>query len=831
MKKAIIKILIWIISFVLALYICGRVMNKENVNLTTDMSIATLPLITMEKGDIRYNQLHGYLENMDIRYQLESLTEIGEDREIAFEIKNYGVRIDSIALQVRTVNGDRLIENTEIKDYESETGKLIVKAKLKDLIEKDQEYALTILLKDAQGRDIRYYTRITWSDQTRATEKLRFIRDFHDKTLDKSRVSLLSQYMESNSKGDNTTLHKVNIHSNLDQLSYGELGVSQDGETIYTLKDLNKSTATVVAEFTLVNDREETFRARETYRIRYTTDRVYLLDYERTMWQLPNMQKDDFQGDKIALGITNEDMQLVESEDGNIIGFVSYGNLYGYNLTNNNLTKVYSYNDNERSDVRDDYKNYDIKILGIDQDQNMYFAVYGYMNRGLHEGEVGIQLSVYRGSKNTLEEIIYIPSVKSAEIVRNDMNKLLYYSPEGILYYYMDHGVYAVNVLEKTQECVANASEEQGLGISDNQKIIAWTEGKDFHMMNLESAFRFDLQAKTDEFITPIAFMGEDVIYGVTNKADVYMDQSGRETSPMYKICISNIYGKILKEYNPEGIYVVDCHIEGNQLSLEQVKKTDSGAYVETLPEQIVSNEGKVSPKNSISVVAIDIYEQFVQIKLKGNVSDKTLQVLTPKWVVYEEDRGIEPIEPSEDMQWYAYGMDGLMEVTNEPAKAILAAYPCAGYVTDSTGAKVWVRGNRVTKNQIMAIKERGTGAGENTLSVCLDTILTFEGISRDVPELLSQGKTAMEILEESLPDYEILDLEGCPMDAVLYYVNKDIPVMAMVEKGQSVLIVGFNEYNVVIMEPSTGRLYKKGMNDSAKWFEDYGNKFITYSK
>ena len=46
-----------------------------------------------------------------------------------------------------------------------------------------------------------------------------------------------------------------------------------------------------------------------------------------------------------------------------------------------------------------------------------------------------------------------------------------------------------------------------------------------------------------------------------------------------------------------------------------------------------------------------------------------------------------------------------------------------------------------------------------------------------------------------------------------------------------SLLVTGFNEFNVVIMEPSTGKLYKKGMNDATTWFAENGNHFISYMK
>ena len=85
----------------------------------------------------------------------------------------------------------------------------------------------------------------------------------------------------------------------------------------------------------------------------------------------------------------------------------------------------------------------------------------------------------------------------------------------------------------------------------------------------------------------------------------------------------------------------------------------------------------------------------------------------------------------------------------------------------------------------------------------------------------------------------QVLDLSGCTLDAVLYYVNQDIPVLAILGGGEggvrrgskAVLVTGFNEFNVVIMEPATGKLYKKGMNDATAWFAENGNHFITYMR
>jgi hypothetical protein len=128
--------------------------------------------------------------------------------------------------------------------------------------------------------------------------------------------------MESNSKGNNTTLHKVNIHSSMKQLGWGELDVRKVSEPTLELKDINPQTASVVLK-TIVSTgagkRKVYYFVEEIYRIRYTTDRVYLLDFDRTMTQIPDLKGNIYTNNKIYLGIVSEQTPLRESADGNII--------------------------------------------------------------------------------------------------------------------------------------------------------------------------------------------------------------------------------------------------------------------------------------------------------------------------------------------------------------------------------------------------------------------------------------------------------------------------------------------------------------------------------
>lgn len=832
MKKFLAKALLFITVFFVTLFVSSKMMNKGNSNLTMEMGPSTLPIVTLLKGDIAYNQLHGYLAEMDVTYQRESITELGENRELDFVVTDISQPVAEIAVEVRSSDGSRLIEHTPVEDYIQDQSGFTVHTAVKDLIEKNTEYALTIFVKEESGREIMYHTRMIWADGMNTYEKLAFVKDFHEKTFDKEEAQKLTKYLETNSKGDNTTFHKVDIHSKLSQVTWGELRVKAVTEPAITLCELASQTASFTIH-TMVSggDRKKPtyYFVEEYYRIRYTKDRTYLLDFERTMTQVPAADSSLFANDKIMLGITGEDVSMLESEDGSIVAFYVAGRLCCYNITTNKLAILFSFYDGENMTVRDTYSQHDIKILNVDEGGNVEFVVFGYMNRGRHEGEVGIQLYRYDSNKNTVEEEVYIPYDKPYSMLKDDLDKLLFLDKDKHLYLYLDHTIYEVDVEEKLGNMLEVVQNDDSIVISDSHEIIVWNEENHLRLMNLRSGEKLTINVGPAEQVMPLGFMGEDIIYGVAKEADITVHEVGTVFYPMYKVCIKNTAGLLLKEYKQENIYTLDITTTENQITLTRVKRDEKGNYKETTPEHIMNNMEQKTTKNKIVVAAVDVYEKIVQLQVKSTVDTKSVKVLTPKEVVFEGARSTVLESAEKEPLYYVHYAGGMEGIYVSPQEAVSRAYEVSGSIMDERGKTIWIKGNRVARNQIMAIKEPEKVSKEESLSVCLDTILKFKGINVSSGELLEQGESVLQILGANLPEVQVAELMGCPMDAMLYFVNRDIPVLAMLSDGEAVLITGFNEFNVVIFQPSTGKLYKKGLNDSTKWFEENGNQFITY--
>lgn len=840
MKKTIIRIAVCVVVFLASALIIGSIMNQGHNNMTMEMAPATLPMITMESGGVACNELHGNTVEMDVAYQKDCITLLGEGRQANFTVDTFGREITGISTEVRSIDGSRLIENSEVTGWKANGKSFSVSLTLKDLIDTNTQYSLTLILELEGEQKVYYYTTILWNDDVHISEILEFATDFHGKLYDKEVAKELTKYLEPNSKlTDNGTFHKVNIHSSFQQITWGSLEPVQEDAASIRLTQISGNVASLLMDFVVSTGEGKNkiyYNVEEYYRVRYTSERMYLLDYERTMTQIPDTTR-MYANDKILLGITDENVDMMESADGNTVVFSDMGQLLSYNAATNGLTVIFSFYDKDNADRRTLYDNHGIKILDVDEGGNVKFAVYGYMNRGRHEGETGIQIISYDNSLNTIEEEVYIPYSKSYAVLKDEMEQLLYRNRQQHVYFFLENGVYDVDLENRSAEQLVSIRQDDSLQVSENHEIIVWQEGDDINhsnqlnVRNLNTGEQTVIRAEDGEAIRPLGFMGEDIIYGVARESDIRTENSGQIFYPMYKVCISNSSGDNLKEYGQDGIYIVDCAIEGNQITLSRIQRSENGSYQEILNDQIMNNVEEEPGQNKVVTADIDIYERYVQIQTKTTIDTRTIKVLNPKEVVFEGGRELTLDAVSEVSRYYVYNAYGVQGIYSAPGKAVKEAYDSAGVVANDRGITVWLKGNRVSRNQIMAINEESVTDQKNSLTVCLDNILRHAGITRNTEYDLAQGKTAIQILEENMTGVQVLDLSGCSLDAVLYYVNQDIPVLAILEDGEAVLVTGFNEFNVVIMEPSTGKLYKKGMNDATTWFAENGNHFISYMK
>lgn len=841
MKRGIIKAIVCVISFVLSILIISSVMNRGNSDITMEMSEASYPLVYVNYEGEHINCLHGYAQEMDVSFMRDTITPLGENRELSLYIDTFNTSITSIAYEVRSTDGTRLIESTQLYDYIVQTAGISADIQLKDLIDPDEEYELIILLSDVQGRQLRYYTRVVLRSDNHISEEIRFARNFHEKTFDRENADEIAQYLETNESGDNTTYSYVNIHSSFRQITWGDLTVEKITEPQLSITELFPQTARITISYyvnVLTETGERRCRVDEYYRLRYGIQRIYLLNYERTMTEVFEMDLEAFNNNKIDLGIRNADVEIAESEDGGAFAFVSANRLFCYNSNNNRFSQLFAFYTKDHEDERTFYNQNDIRVLSVDEAGNVQFAVYGYMNRGTHEGKMGVAVYLFNGVLNTIEEEAFIPYNRSFATLESDVERLMYLNSNEELFVYLGGSIFCINLNDNSYTVVAKDLAQESFKVSESGRIVVWPEGEDpdrsqnLNVMNLNTKVISTIDAGTGHYIRPLGFMEEDLIYGLVNQSDLFVDNAGSLVTPMFCINIcSEPDNKISMQYQKDDIYIMNVILSDNQITMERARKTPEGVYVVTSADQIMSNTSELRHENTIDVAATKTLEKIVQIAAKSNIATRSLKFMTPKEVMYEGGHEVN-LEYPESMHenYYVYGSGGILGVYAKESEAVNIAEQESGTVLNGYGDYVWIKANRNVSNQIMKITAAMQDENNSSLAVGLDTMLLAEGISRNSQYLLDQGATALSVLQDNMPeDCEILDLSGCSLDAVLYYVNRDIPVMAILNDRSAVLIIGFNELNTVIMDPATGTIYKKGINDSTDWFNSNGNQFITY--
>ena len=844
-RLTLIKTAYFIILLTLTIAIFSRFSNGDNADMSAPMSKATLPVVSLLSGEKELNPMRGYVNEMDLSHLRGNIIPLAADRTVHYRINTFGERADGIAFEVRSIDGKSLVENRDLTDYEVKDQYIEGSFQLKDLITSDKEYMLVMLMDTGLGRT-RYYSRFVWTESDskyNVDEELDFVLGFSDATFSKTQAQEYSKYLESNSEGDNTTFNKVNIHSSFSQVTWGDMNVTKTTEPEVYITDLHSQTGSFELKYRVAikdGTANRLYNVTEDYRVRYTSDRMYLLNYERTLNYLFDSSSYAIGTNTIGLNISDPELQLVESSGGSAFAFVSENRLYMFNNSENKLAFLFGFYDTDNDDIRTRWDDHSIKILNVDEAGNVKFAVAGYMNRGMHEGAVGIAVYEYNSGINAIEEQVFIESRQSAEILRNYVGAIAYVSSSDIFYAMLDQNIYAIDLVDKSFSLVVDDIGAGEYKISESESTIAWqSDFRSINIMNLNNRLSSAIDADTGDRIILLGFMGEDIVYGLCHESDIITDTMGNPIYAMYNIRIVDQDSNTLENYHPDGIYVTGVTITENQIKLSRLTKdSESGTFYPTYDDQIMSTLKAEEGSNILSVVSVDTFEKIVQITTKNDIKSKQLRVLTPNQTLFEGDRTVVPdLERNVEEKpfYYVYGLGGIEGIFTDEAEAVSLAVNAPGVVVGDDNDYIWIKGNLLRSNQIMAITRAAESYEDMTstdsLVVCLDLMLKFEGVNRNVEELLSGNESIVNILKSSLPDARVLDLDGCPLSSVLYYVNQDLPVLVTLNDGQAMLVIGFNDLNTVLMNPQTGQVYKYGMNDSDKLFTENGNHFITYIK
>lgn len=812
-KKRLIDAGILTAVFILAILFFSYTTNKENNNMTADMGTASRPQVSFSYDGYTINTLPAYKYEMEIPAVRDTITPV-ENQQLSLNLNAYNHSIRSLTYTVYSLDGKEQLFENKIKSPGENT---LLNLDQEGLLDEERVLKITLSLEDDEA--VYMYTRIKDAVSTNTGKCMDYIRNFHENALAKAEDTGIGKAIEPNEQGDNTTLCHVTINSDYDHVTWGDLSPQVEGTERWSVKEINSTYTSVLIEYRVrckgEENEEDLYNVREFFRVRHIADNdtSYLLDYDRTMEQVFNASKHILSGKGIILGITDPEVSYLTNKKEDIVSFIQANELWNYNKNSDEVSLVFSFADAENTDSRNLYSEHGIKLLEMDDDGNTLFAVIGYMNRGEHEGETGIAVYYYNIRQNTVEEMVFISSRQSYRRTEYELGKLMYYSADRDMMYILTDGtLYEINVKRRSMNKIASGLSEQQYVVSEDGHIAAYqiqnSDKTQIIVKNFTTGDEHTVESGDAEIPQPLGFIKNDFVYGIARKEDIGTTTSGQQTAPMYKIEIEDEKGKTIKSYEQNGLYILNAEFETNMITLNRASK--SGTTYTAAPEDYITNNEEEKEKNIfIESYVTDLKEKQVRISYADGISDKEPKLLKPKQVLFENPAVVSFDNTANDNQkCYVYALGELKGIYNNAGKAIQEADRCNGVVISARQAYIWERGNRDLRHNI---------AGK-------------EGEIEGIRVQLNDGKAPSDVMD-SFSNGKSIDLTGCTAEQLLYIINQNIPIIAMLDTQNTVILTGYSNSTINYVVTSSGERLSVPCSQMDSMTQGSGNTYVGYSK
>lgn len=811
----------------LSVFFIGSFKNTEREHAVySAMEEPTLPVIYADIGEIYANVMYGYMQDMGNKAASDSITPLPEDRKLGLRIKIYDNVVTELSYEVRSLNLEHYIEKTVVDvPAKSGDGDIYTELPIQNMIEKDIPYLLRIKLTMGE-KTVNYYTRIIWSDNNSVFDMLKTASDFNKKTFSYETARDLTVYLESSDSADNSSLDTVGIDSSFSQITWGDSGMQLKGEPELTVKEYDGMMGAVEIRYLTESpgndgDNPDLYENTDEFTMKAGNDRVYMMNYKRQTCQIFEGSKHLFAGNRIKLGIISKDkIQTAKSENGRFLVFKTDNELWSFDQKEKKAVNIFSFR-SETDRIRASHDDYDIKILSADDSGNVDFVVYGYMNRGRHEGYNGITYCRYNSQDQSNEEIFFIPIVNNYENIKLELDELCAMSDSGVIYIKQDDSVYAIDGISQELMTVATGLGEHRFASSYDQTKIAWLDGdtdgeNSIKLMDIESGNTNTISAESGKVLNVIGFYNNDLIYGERNVGDNRIINGRIQGRPISDLHIVDPQLNSVMDYSKEGLYFEDIRIDGDRIRLAQYKKGEgSNEYSFVSRDTIVSSEEETDLyTNYISSSDTDTKKRIYYVDLDENIkTTRSLKVTAPQNISYEKSGNIElqSNKKSSSINYYAYANGNLTGKYSSLKEAMEACYDEIGWIYDDNCVVLYSRADR---NSSHTIKDPFSAAAPLVAAV-------------------ENG----DILNDKITDsaYILMDAQGIELNKLMYYIGKDAPVMARLGDGSYCLLYAYDRTSIGVFYPAENdELSSKqsmSIEEAAQYFAKYNSDFTCFIK
>ena len=827
MKKIAIRIGILTTVFIVAVVVLGYFINKENVHVTADVPEATLPRVSFQSGETTINMLRGYLQEMDIASMRDTLTPVS-NHKVRMNIVEMKEEVESLAYELLTLDGTRSL-SSQTEEAPSEE----VLLQFDEEISLHTERVLKITLHTKEDRDVYYYTRIVDSEETNIGACLGFARDFHEKTQDKLSAEALESYLESGDAANNATFHLTSIYSNIDNVTWGELEPEVVGEVTYEIKELNPVFASIQLSYQVSckgeKNERELYNVQEFFRVRDDGVNMRLLDYQRSASQVFDGNKNFLSAKGILLGVGSSEVEYMQNAEGTIVSFVREGELWSYDEETSEISRVFNMGVQGNADAQYLQEEYDINVIAVDEDGSTTFMVLGYMSNGIHEGESGFAAYHFNSETKVVEEKIFVDTRQSYAMLQKDSEQMLYYSSANdLIYILLDGTLYEINLQADEKETLVENIQQGEYVVSEDGHIFAYRkEPSEVVVLNLATGKQYSVEASEGEYVRPLSFVGEDLVYGYFRSDAKGMTISGEEIEPMHTVEICNEKQEIQKTYAEENIFVVDILADNGFITLNRVIK-EGEMYRPIAPSYITDNKEKETGNILLQTRETQLKRTQMQLVYTNGIRSQHAKLLRPRQLVFGEMLSMTAQEVDRDGKYYVYARGELYGVYSKVFYALQDANLVSGVALTASQEYIWER-----RDHSMGYSNEGIGAftmqgDETSLEACVRKIAEYVGADSDTTSKMRAGSSTFEVLGE-ITNGEGLDLSRCNVEDLFYLISRGFPVIGMLDANRAVLITGYGRNTVTYLDPQSGGQHSISIQEMNEFLANSEHTLIGY--
>ncbi len=823
-KGTILKIVVFLLIFISVAALYFTLNHKEPSLPEENLDTATLPVITMHYDGLEFNALHGYTSPMEAQYMRDVITPLSSDRQLSISIYRYDNNIVGISYEVRSLDTSRLIEDVSLEEWQVNDSDVTAVLDISTIPEKDEEYLLIIKLTTEKHGNIYYYSRIMEQSESEISAQLDFVNNFSLSTLDSAAFESYIGNLEISPSRDNTNLADVDIHSSFNNLTWGNLNVERVSQPVVSITEISGDTSCFQLKYKVraKNDYDtyQYYNVTEFFRVRLGINTTYLYVYDRNVEQIFDPTEQNISKTRINLGLDSDlTVKYKTNSSGSFVSFVKDGSLWTMDMAENRIISIFSFEDMADGDVRMEYDQFDIEIISTDDNGDTLFLVYGYMEKGAHEGQVGVALYKYYYDNNSVTELVFVPSSKPYNILKDSVGKFAYLTEDNLLYFMIGDSIYTVTMDSNEYVQLVTDLRPGNYIINENNNILAWHENTTIYgadsirVIDVDAKKDFTIKAGEGEYIKAIGFIENDLIYGTARISDVYTDASGNTIFPMYKIDVllhtsDSNQEQTTETYAKDNVYISNITITDNILNLTRLSKDENGNFTAIDDDKFVNRRAEGSDIVELTTITTELKKKECVLYFAYTVtSSNKLSLVSTEAFSFISANKLDLNDGTDTGDiYYVYAYGTLAASFTDLKSAIEYADENFGMVIESSGNIMWAK---ITKPDLAKLS--------------------------DTSELISKKYQSVEAMLSD-EGYTSYNLTGTSFANILYYGSKDIPVITYMENMGYVILSAYSSYQGVVdtlafTSLTTGEITKMSYSDGLASVQASGNIFVVMMK